>query len=136
MMGSAEVCADGDQDQTHFIEATSLVFNMSLFLCFCFISALNNLWLPGPHSALISLSTVLMSFPGRECIPVVEQLAAGAQHGACPRPSIRGKHKWLHRQPRPAANTQTVLGQEFCFAKDLQNTTGLFSFEFLHSPWI
>lgn len=31
MMGSAEVCADGDQDQTHFIQATSLVFNMSLF---------------------------------------------------------------------------------------------------------
>lgn len=31
MMGSAEVCADGDQDQTHFIEATSLVFNTSLF---------------------------------------------------------------------------------------------------------
>lgn len=91
----------------------------SSFLCFCFISALNNLWLPDPCSALISLSAVLMSFPGCECIPVVEQPAAGAQHGACPHPSIRGKHKWLHRQPQPAANTQTLPGQEFCFAKDL-----------------
>lgn len=31
MLGSAEVCADGDQDQTHFTQATSLVFYMSLF---------------------------------------------------------------------------------------------------------
>lgn len=51
---------------------------------------------------------------------------------ACPHPRIKGKYKWLHRHPQPAANIQTMLGQDFCFAKDLQNTTVLFYFVLLH----
>lgn len=69
---------------------------------------------------------------------MVEQLAAGAQYGVGPYPRIREKHEWLHRHqhPQPAANIQTMLGQELCFAKGLQNTTVLVYYEFLHSPWI
>lgn len=85
MLGSAEISADGVQDQAHFTQATSLVFHMTPFLLVILFhfSILNSLWLPGLRSALISLSSVLMSFPVCECIPVAEQLAPRAQHGVC-----------------------------------------------------
>lgn len=128
MLGSAEVCADGDQHQTHFKQATSLVFYTTLLLLvLLFYFSIEQPLASRPSQSRGFPLCCALSFPGCEGIPVAEELAAGAQRGVCPHPSIRGKHKGLHRHLQPAANTQTVLGQEFCFGKALQNTAVLFS---------
>lgn len=146
MLGSVEISADGLQ--AHFTQATSLVFHMTLFLLVLLFHFSTEQSLASRPSQCFDFPLCCAHvFPACECMPVAGQLAAGAQQGlraagaqhgmcVCPPPSIRGKHKGLHRHPQPAANIQTRLGQEFCFAKHLQNTTVLFSFEFLHSPQI
>lgn len=105
MLGSAEVCAAGDQDQAYFIQATSLVFYRILFLLvLLFHFTIEQPLAPRPLQCLDFLSVVPMSFPVCVCIPVAEEQQQGLSmvcvltpafretRAAAPAPSASSKH--------------------------------------------